>query len=108
MRYNENMLTVHILRSGPKSWAVTINNLAGRGSPSPPQRQAYLARRRAVGCLTCGHPRRLALADCVNTSVFMRHLDVRSYEKAVAIVTKYFPLERFPRKALYALQELLA
>jgi hypothetical protein len=38
----------------------------------------------------------------------MRHLDVRSYEKAVAIVTKYFPLERFPRKALYALQELLA
>lgn len=37
----------------------------------------------------------------------LRHLDVRSYEKAVTIITKYFPLERFPQKTLYALQELL-
>jgi hypothetical protein len=37
----------------------------------------------------------------------LRHLDVRVYEKAITIITKYFPLERFPQKTLYALQELL-
>jgi hypothetical protein len=37
----------------------------------------------------------------------LRHLDIRSYEKAVATITKYYPLERFPQKTLYALGELL-
>ena len=37
----------------------------------------------------------------------LRHLDVRSYAAAVAIVEKYYPLERFPQKTLYALGELL-
>jgi hypothetical protein len=37
----------------------------------------------------------------------LRHLDVRSYEQALAVLTKYYPLERFPRKTLYALEELL-
>jgi len=37
----------------------------------------------------------------------LRHLDIRNYEKAVAVITKYYPLERFPQKALYALAELL-
>jgi hypothetical protein len=37
----------------------------------------------------------------------LRLLEVRTYERAVAIVTKYYPLERFPQKTLYALAELL-
>lgn len=37
----------------------------------------------------------------------LRHLDIRNYEKALTAITKYFPLERFPQKTLYALQELL-
>ena len=37
----------------------------------------------------------------------LRHLDVASYEQAVAIVSRYYPLERFPQKTLYALGELL-
>ncbi len=37
----------------------------------------------------------------------LRLLDVRSYHQALEIVTKYYPLERFPQKALYALEELL-
>jgi hypothetical protein len=37
----------------------------------------------------------------------LRLLEIRSYEKAVAIITKYYPLERFPQKTLYALAELL-
>ena len=37
----------------------------------------------------------------------LRHLDVGSYDQAVAMITKYYPLERFPQKTLYALEELL-
>ena len=37
----------------------------------------------------------------------LRHLDIRSQDKALAVITKYYPLERFPHKTLYALAELL-
>jgi hypothetical protein len=37
----------------------------------------------------------------------LRHLNIRSYDRALAVITKYFPLERFPQKTLYALAELL-
>ena len=37
----------------------------------------------------------------------LRLLDIRSYDRALAVITKYYPLERFPQKTLYALEELL-
>jgi len=37
----------------------------------------------------------------------LRHLDVSDYERAVALISEYYPLERFPQKSLYALAELL-
>ena len=37
----------------------------------------------------------------------LRHLDIRSTDKVLASITKYYPLERFPQKTLYALEELL-
>ncbi len=37
----------------------------------------------------------------------LRLLDIRSYEQALAAITRFYPLERFPQKALYALEELL-
>ena len=37
----------------------------------------------------------------------LRHLDVRSYDAATSLIAKYYPLERFPPKTLYALAELL-
>lgn len=37
----------------------------------------------------------------------LRQLDIRSTEKAIVTVTRYYPLERFPQKSLYALQDLL-
>lgn len=37
----------------------------------------------------------------------LRHLGVETYEKALEVVTRYYPLERFPQKTLYALGELL-
>ena len=37
----------------------------------------------------------------------LRHLNILAYEKAIAVITKYYPLERFPQKTLCALAELL-
>ena len=37
----------------------------------------------------------------------LRHLDIRSTEQAVATIARFYPLERFPQKTLYALGELL-
>ena len=37
----------------------------------------------------------------------LRHLDVQNYEQALELITRYYPLDRFPQKTLYALGELL-
>jgi hypothetical protein len=37
----------------------------------------------------------------------LRHLNIRNYEHALGVIAKYYPLERFPQKTLYALAELL-
>ena len=37
----------------------------------------------------------------------LRHLSIRDFHKALAVIIKYFPLERFPQKSLYALGDLL-
>jgi hypothetical protein len=37
----------------------------------------------------------------------LRHLAIDSYEQAVAVITRFYPRERFPQKTLYALAELL-
>jgi hypothetical protein len=37
----------------------------------------------------------------------LRHLDIRTYEKALTVIGKYYPLERFPQKTLHALAEIL-
>lgn len=37
----------------------------------------------------------------------LRHLDVKSYDQALELIARYYPIERFPQKTLYALGELL-
>lgn len=37
----------------------------------------------------------------------LRHLEIRSTEQALKTITRYYPLERFPQKTLYALAEIL-
>ncbi len=37
----------------------------------------------------------------------LRLLDITSYARAVETIARYYPLERFPQKTLYALTELL-
>jgi hypothetical protein len=37
----------------------------------------------------------------------LRLLDIHTNDQVLAIITKYYPLDRFPQKTLYALEELL-
>lgn len=37
----------------------------------------------------------------------LRLLELRTYNEAIEVIKKYYPLERFPQKTLYALAELL-
>ena len=37
----------------------------------------------------------------------LRHIGVTSYDEALEIIAKYYPVERFPQKTLYVLEELL-
>jgi hypothetical protein len=37
----------------------------------------------------------------------LRLLEIRDHEKALSIIARYYPLERFPAKTMYALAELL-
>jgi hypothetical protein len=37
----------------------------------------------------------------------LRHLNIATYEQAVQVISRFYPLERFPQKTLYALSELL-
>jgi hypothetical protein len=37
----------------------------------------------------------------------LRYLNITSHEKAMQLITRFYPLERFPQKTLFALGELL-
>jgi hypothetical protein len=37
----------------------------------------------------------------------LRHLDISTFDAAVGVISRFYPLERFPQKTLYALQDLL-
>lgn len=37
----------------------------------------------------------------------LRHLNISTYDAAIEVITPFYPLERFPQKTLYALQDLL-
>lgn len=46
--------------------------------------------------------------DLDDVRFLLRLLDIRAYDRAIAIIAKYYPLDSFPQKTLYALQELLS
>jgi Nucleotidyltransferase of unknown function (DUF6036) len=37
----------------------------------------------------------------------LRHLDIRSHDQALQLISRFYPLQCFPQKTLYALAELL-
>lgn len=47
------------------------------------------------------------LHDEADVRYLLRNLDIHHYEKACEIISQYYPLEKFPQKTLYALQEIL-
>jgi len=45
--------------------------------------------------------------DEADVRFLLRILGIERYDDAVEIITRYYPLERFPQKTLYALEEIL-
>lgn len=45
--------------------------------------------------------------DLDDVRFLLRYLNIDTYEKAVAVITAYYPVERIPQKTLYALEEML-
>ena len=46
--------------------------------------------------------------DEADVRYLLRHLNIESYDDALSMITRYYPLERFPQQTLYALEEILA
>ena len=44
--------------------------------------------------------------DLDDVRYLLRHLDIDSYTAALSVIERYYPLERFPQKTLYALEGL--
>jgi hypothetical protein len=45
--------------------------------------------------------------DIADVQYLLRYLNIETYQQACKIITEYYPIERFPQKTLYALQEIL-
>lgn len=45
--------------------------------------------------------------DEVDVRFLLRYLNIDSYDQALATIARYYPLEKFSQKTLYALEELL-
>jgi hypothetical protein len=45
--------------------------------------------------------------DLDDVRYLLRHIGLQRYEEAVELIARYYPLDRFPQKTLYALEELL-
>ena len=45
--------------------------------------------------------------DEADVRFLLRYLNIETYELAIEVITRFYPLERFPQKTLYALEEIL-
>ena len=46
--------------------------------------------------------------DEADVRYLLRYLNIEVYQDALGVITRYYPLERFPQKTLYALEEILS
>ena len=44
--------------------------------------------------------------DIDDIRYLIRYLNFKTYQEAVDVMTRFYPLERFPQKTLYALEEI--
>lgn len=49
-----------------------------------------------------------AFQDLDDVQYLLMNLGITKYEKALQVIAKFYPVERFPQKTLYILEELLA
>ena len=45
--------------------------------------------------------------DVDDIRYLIRYLNLNNYQETLKMITQYYPLERFPQKTLYALEEIL-
>lgn len=45
--------------------------------------------------------------DLEDVRYLLRYLNLEKYTDAITVISKYYPLEKFPQKTLYALEELM-
>ena len=45
--------------------------------------------------------------DLADIRYLLRYLNITTYEEALTVITRYYPLKAFPQKTLYALEELI-
>lgn len=46
--------------------------------------------------------------DEADARYLLRYLNIEGYDEALSVITRYYPLERFPQKTIYALEELFS
>ncbi len=46
-------------------------------------------------------------SDEADVRYLIRNLNINDYKTAIQIISKYYPLDRFPQKTLYALEEIV-
>jgi hypothetical protein len=46
--------------------------------------------------------------DEIDIRFLLRYLNIEEYDQALTVITRYYPLEKFPQKTLYALEEILS
>ncbi len=50
----------------------------------------------------------LEFHDEADVRYLLRYLNIESHDHALSIITQFYPLEKFPQKTLYALEEILS
>ncbi len=45
--------------------------------------------------------------DINDIRYLLRYLNIETYQQACDVIAKYYPIERFPQKTLYALEEII-
>ncbi|MBL4772850.1 MAG: hypothetical protein JKX98_04400 [Alcanivoracaceae bacterium] len=45
--------------------------------------------------------------DISDINYLLRHLNIEAYQQACDVIAQYYPIERFPQKTLFALEEIL-
>ena len=104
----EHRLTTDWLNDGVKGFVSARHELTSGNLPQFPNLRLTMPVPEYLLAMKCLSMRIGAeFRDEDDIRYLLRHLDIRSFDKALAIITRYYSAERFPQKTLCALEELL-